>query len=142
MKLNKIMTRDVQVVRPTDTLQTAALKMRGHDIGMLPICEDDRLVGVVTDRDIAIRAAAEGLDPKAATCAEVKSDGVVCCYEDESVDEAARVMKAKQIRCLLVLDRDDKRLVGVVALGDVATNGTAKLSGEILESVSEPPGQL
>ena len=142
MKLNKIMTRDVQVVRPTDTLQTAVLKMRGHDIGMLPICDNDRLVGVVTDRDIAIRAAAEGLDPKSATCAEVKSDGVVCCYDDESVDEAARVMKAKQIRRLLVLDRDDKRLVGVVALGDVATNGTAKLSGEILESVSEPPGQL
>jgi len=141
MKLKELMTREVAVVKPSDTLQTAAQKMRQRDIGFLPVCENDRLVGVISDRDLAIRATADGLDPKTATVDQLKTPGVVWCYEDQSVEEAARLMKEKQIRRLAVLDRNDKRLVGVVALGDIATNGTAQVSGEILEKVSEPPGQ-
>jgi len=142
MNIKDIMTTEVQVLEPNDTLQTAAQKMRGHDIGLLPICDNDRLVGVVSDRDLAIRATAEGLDPKSTKVSQIKSDDVAYCFDDQSVDEAARVMQERQIRRLVVLDRKDKRMVGIVALGDVATNGTAKTAGEVLEVVSEAPGQL
>ena len=142
MNIKDIMTTEVQVLEPNDTLQTAAQKMRGHDIGLLPICDNDRLVGVVSDRDLAIRATAEGLDPKSTKVSQIKSDDVAYCFDDQSVDEAARVMQERQIRRLVVLDRKDKRMVGIVALGDVATNGTSKTAGEVLEVVSEAPGQL
>ena len=142
MNIKDIMTTEVQVLEPNDTLQTAAQRMRGHDIGLLPICDNDRLVGVVSDRDLAIRATAEGLDPKSTKVSQIKSDDVAYCYVDQSVEEAARVMQERQIRRLVVLDRKDKRMVGIVALGDVATNGTAKTAGEVLEVVSEAPGQL
>ena len=142
MNIKDIMTTEVQVLEPNDTLQTAAQRMRGHDIGLLPICDNDRLVGVVSDRDLAIRATAEGLDPKSTKVSQIKSDDVAYCFDDQSVDEAARVMQERQIRRLVVLDRKDKRMVGIVALGDVATNGTAKTAGEVLEVVSEAPGQL
>jgi CBS domain-containing protein len=142
MNIKDIMTTEVQVLEPNDTLQTAAQKMRGHDIGLLPICDNDRLVGVVSDRDLAIRATAEGLDPRSTKVSQIKSDDVAYCYDDQSVEEAARVMQERQIRRLVVLDRKDKRMVGIVALGDVATNGTSKTAGEVLEVVSEAPGQL
>ncbi|MEW6325950.1 MAG: CBS domain-containing protein [Nitrospirota bacterium] len=141
MELKDLMTRDIETVGPDDALQTAARKMRARDVGFLPVCEGDHVMGVLTDRDITIRATAEGLDPKTAAAREVMTTAVVCCYEDESIDEAAQLMKENQIRRLMVLNRDNKRLVGIIALGDLATGiGDDRLSGEVLHSVSASVG--
>lgn len=139
MKLKEIMTRDVEVIHPDDSLQTAAQKMRDRDIGFLPVCDGDRLVGVVSDRDIIVRVIAEGMDPKAMIGRDLVTAPVIYCFEDQDVDEAARIMQENQIRRLVILNRD-KRLVGVVSLGDLARNRPADRSGEVLQSVSEPYG--
>jgi CBS domain-containing protein len=139
MKLKGVMTRDVEVIHPDDSLQTAAQKMRDRDIGFLPVCDDDRLIGVVSDRDIIVRVIAEGRDPKAMMGRNLVTAPVIYCFEDQDVEEAARIMQENQIRRLVILNRD-KRLVGVVSLGDLAMNRPADQSGEILQSVSEPDG--
>jgi len=139
MKLKEIMTQDVEVIHPDDSLQTAAQKMRDRDIGFLPVCDGDRLVGVVSDRDIIVRVIAEGMEPKAMIGRDLVTAPVIYCFEDQDVDEAARIMQENQIRRLVILNRD-KRLVGVVSLGDLARNRPADRSGEVLQSVSEPDG--
>jgi CBS domain-containing protein len=138
MKLREIMTREVEIVHPDDSLQTAAQKMRYRDVGFLPVCDGDRLIGVLTDRDIALRATAEGVDPSKSLSKEWVTNPVVYCFEDQDVDEAAQLMREHQIRRLVILGRDDRRLVGVVSLGDLATNVEEKKSGEVLQEVSEP----
>jgi CBS domain-containing protein len=137
MKLKEIMTRSVEMIHPDETLQTAARKMRDSDIGFLPVCDGDHLVGVVSDRDLAIRAVAEGRDPTTIIGRDLVTSPVMYCYEDQDMNEAAQLMRDNQIRRLVVLNRA-KRLVGVVSLGDLAMNGTNDLSGEVLQSVSEP----
>jgi CBS domain-containing protein len=138
MQVKEIMTKDVRCIAPETTLQDAACQMRDLDVGPLPICEKDRLTGILTDRDIVIRAVAEGRHPKETAVQEVMSRDVFYCFADQEVDEAARLMKEKQIRRLLVLDRD-KRLVGIVSLGDLAVDaGDDRLSGSTLEAISEP----
>ena len=138
MQVKEIMTRDVECIPPDTTLQEAARRMRDLDVGPLPICEGDRLTGILTDRDITIRAVAEGRDPKSTTVREVMSPDVFYCFEDQEVAEAARLMKDQQIRRVLILDRQ-KRLVGIVSLGDLAIEaGDDKLSGSTLEAISEP----
>jgi CBS domain-containing protein len=139
MKLREIMTPGVECVRPGDTLQAAARKMRDLDVGPMPVCGDgDKLVGMLTDRDIAIRATAEGLDPKTAKVKDAMTEDVVWCFEDQEIEEAARLMRERQIRRMLVMDRD-KRLVGIVSLGDLATEtGDTRKAGEILSDVSDP----
>jgi CBS domain-containing protein len=139
MQLKDIMTPKPECTRPDATLQEAASRMRDLDVGPLPVCgENDRLVGMITDRDIAIRAVAEGKDPKTATVREAMSEDIVYGFEDQDVGDAARVMEQKQIRRLVVLDRD-KRLVGIVSLGDIAVEaGDREKAGEILQEVSEP----
>jgi CBS domain-containing protein len=119
MLVREVMTRDAQVVGPEDTIQEAADKMKDFDVGPLPVCEGDRLLGLVTDRDIAVRATAEGFDPWTTKVREVMTPGVIFCFEDQDVAEAARLMKDKQVRRLVVLNRD-KRPVGIVTLGDLA----------------------
>lgn len=138
MQLRDIMTREVQVVCPDATLEDAAKIMQQLDVGPVPVCDGERLVGMLTDRDITIRATAQGKDPKSTTAREVMTPDVVYCYEDQDVQEAARLMEEKQIRRLLVLNRD-KRLVGIVSLGDLA-EGThdEELEAEVLEAVSTP----
>ena len=138
MKLREIMTREVEVVHPDDSLQTAAQKMRYRDVGFLPVCDGDRLIGVLTDRDIALRATAEGVNPKTSLSKEWITAPIVYCFDDQDVDEAAQLMREHQIRRLVILDRDNKRLVGVVSLGDLATNVEEKQSGKVLQEVSEP----
>jgi CBS domain-containing protein len=138
MKLKEIMTREVEIVHPDDSLQTAAQKMRYRNVGFLPVCDGDRLIGVLTDRDIALRATAEGVDPSKSLSKEWVTNPVVYCFDDQDVDEAAQLMREHQIRRLVILGRDDKRLVGVVSLGDLATNIEEKKSGEVLHEVSEP----
>ena len=138
MKVNEIITHDPQVIRPETDLIEAAQKMKSRDIGMLPVCDGDRLVGVITDRDITVRGVAQGCDPKTARVQEVMTPEVIYCFDDEDVKEAAKKMEEKQVRRLPVLNRE-KRLVGIVSLGDLAVRtGKEKLAGEVLERVSKP----
>lgn len=137
MKVSEIMTREVELVHPNDSLKTAAEKMRFRDVGFLPVYDGDRLVGVLTDRDIVIRVIAEGVDPGKSLSDDWFTKPVVCCYDDQDVEEAARLMEEHQIRRLVILDRNE-RVVGVVSLGDLARNVQDKKSGEVLQEVSEP----
>ena len=138
MKVNEIITHDPEVIRPETTLIEAAQKMKSMDIGMLPVCDGDRLVGVITDRDIAVRGVAQGYDPKTARVQEVMTPEVIYCFDDEDVKDVAKKMEEKQVRRLPVLNRE-KRLVGIVSLGDLAVRtGKEKLAGEVLERVSKP----
>jgi len=131
------MTRGVEVVKPDDNLVAAAKKMADLDIGFVPVCDGERLVGALTDRDITVRATAEGRDPQTTKVSEVMSPDVTYCMEDEDIDQTARRMKEKQLRRVLVVDRD-KKLVGVVSLGDLARQQEGQ-SADVLESVSEAP---
>jgi CBS domain-containing protein len=138
MQLKQIMTRDVEVIHPNATVEEAAEKMESLNVGPLPVCDGDRLVGMVTDRDITVRATAVGVDPGQVKVRDVMTPDVVYAFEDQDVREAARLMERHQVRRLVVLNRD-KRLVGIVSLGDLAeATRDEKLSGEILEGVSEP----
>ena len=134
-----IMTRSVECVRLDTTLQEAAQKMRDFDIGPLPVCgDDDRLAGLVTDRDITVRAVAEGKDPYATPVREIMTSGVVFCMEDQPITEAAKLMEDRQVRRLAVLDQN-QHLVGILSLGDLAVRTQDKeLAGEAIEAVSEP----
>ena len=139
MQVRDVMTDRVECTRPSATLHAAADRMRMLDVGSLPVCGDgERLVGMITDRDIVIRAVARGLDPKAATVEEIMTPDVTFCFDDEDIEEAARIMEEEQIRRLVVLNRS-KKLVGIVSLGDLAVEtGDDLLSGHALEMISEP----
>jgi CBS domain-containing protein len=138
MQVKDVMTRGAEVVRPDATLQEAANKMKSLDIGPLPVCDGDKVIGMLTDRDITVRATAEGLDPKQTKVREVMSKELITCLEDQDVKEAAELMQSKQIRRVPVLNRD-KRLVGMLSLGDLAQRTQdSKLAGKTLEEVSSP----
>jgi CBS domain-containing protein len=138
MQLREIMTRNPVVIPPDTNLQEAAQRMRDLDSGVLPVGENDRLVGMLTDRDITIRATAEGKDPRSTRVRDVMTPDVVYCFDDEDEHEAAAKMEGHQLRRLIVLNRD-KRLVGIVSLGDLAVYTTDdRLAGELAEAVSEP----
>jgi len=139
MQLKDVMTRDVEVVDPNATLAAAAAKMEALDVGLLPVCDGERLVGMVTDRDITVRAIAVGKNPRMTRVREVMTREVVYGFEEQDTLEAGLIMATQQIRRLVVLDRN-KRLVGIISLGDLAVaTQDDQLSGEILERVSEPP---
>ena len=138
MQVKDVMTKDVEVVWPDATLEEAAKKMKSLDIGPLPVCDGEKLVGVLTDRDITVRATAEGRDPKQTKVREVMSKELITIVEDQDVEEAAKLMQSKQIRRVPVLSRD-KRLVGILSLGDLAQRTQdSKLAGKTLEEVSTP----
>jgi CBS domain-containing protein len=138
MKVKEIMTRGCECIAPQSTLQQAAQRMKALDVGPLPVCEKDRLVGMLTDRDIVLRAVAEGRDPKATQVRDVMTPNVTYVFEDQDVAEAAQLMKEKQIRRLVVLNRD-KRLVGMLSLSDIAVDThDERLTGATLERISEP----
>src|SRR5262245_38321433 len=118
MKVQEVMTREVAVVHPDSTLQEAADRMRQLNVGPLPVCDNDRLVGMITDRDITVRSTAEGLDPWTTPVREAMTPDVVCCSEDDDVSEAALLMTKNHVSRLLVLDRN-RRLVGIVAQDDL-----------------------
>ena len=137
MQLKDIMTPRVEVISPEATLQEAAQKMSQLDVGPLPVCDGEQLVGMLTDRDITVRAVAEGCDPTTTTVREAMTPELVYCFEDQAVQEAARLMEQYQIRRLPILNRH-KRLVGIVSLGDLAVSASDQtLAGEVLEQVSE-----
>ncbi len=138
MRIAEIMTQDPEVITSNFVLKDAALMMRELDVGMLPIGKDDRLVGMLTDRDITIRATAEGRDPTKTQVHEVMTQEVVYCFEDQEVSEAAKLMQERQIRRLPILNRE-KGLIGIVSLGDVAVHsGEKNVVAETIKEVSEP----
>jgi CBS domain-containing protein len=135
-QIKDVMSRDVKLVTPGTTIREAAQQMRDGDFGMLPVAENDRMIGAVSDRDIAVRAVADDKGPDT-TVREIMSSGICWAYEDESVDEAARIMSERQIRRLPVVNRD-KRLVGIVALGDFAVQKSdIKQAAEALSGISQ-----
>ena len=136
-KLADIMSRDVTVINPEATIHQAAQKMRTGDFGLLPVGENDRLIGAISDRDIVIRAVADNKGP-ATRVRDVMSEGVFWAYDDEPVEEAARLMSERQVRRLPVVNRD-KRLVGIVSLGDFAVEAAdMEPVAEALEEISRP----
>src|SRR5919197_327409 len=138
MQLKDVMTRDVEVVRPDATLQEAAGRMKALDVGVIPVCDGEHLMGMLTDRDITVRATAAGRDPRTTHVRDVMTPNVVYCFEDQDVTEAQRLMQERQIRRVLIF-QPDKRLAGVVSLGDLAVKaGADKVGGAVLERVSEP----
>jgi CBS domain-containing protein len=118
------------------SVETLARLMRAHDIGAIPIGENDRLIGMVTDRDIVCRCIAAGLDPNTATARDVMSEGIVFCLEKQELDDAARIMEMKKIRRLPVIN-GKKRMVGILSLGDVYHTGPRHVSGEVMHAVSD-----
>lgn len=135
MQVSKVMTREVKLASPEDTLQHAAQMMDDIDCGILPVAEDDRLVGMLTDRDITVRAVAQGKAPDQCHVRDVMSHDIKYIYEDESLEDAARNMSQLKVRRLPVLNRD-KRLVGIVSLGDLAVKDTKSAAGA-LKNVSQ-----
>ncbi|MCG3110898.1 MAG: CBS domain-containing protein [Candidatus Manganitrophus sp. SB1] len=117
MQVKEIMTQDVEVIRPEATLQEAAEKMQERKIGVLPVCDGDRVVGMLSDKDVNIRTV--GDDPTQTKVQDAMLSDVVYCFEDAEVEEAAKLMQEKQLRRLVVLSRE-KRLAGIVSLADLA----------------------
>jgi CBS domain-containing protein len=141
IKIKTIITTSPRCISPNASVAEAAIEMKALDTGWLPICEDGRLIGTLTDRDIIIRSVAEGYDLNVMTVRRVMSRGVIYCFEDQSIEDAAQIMEMHQIRRLPVLD-GNKRLVGIVSLGDLAVRtGEENLAGRILERISEPARQ-
>ena len=135
-KISEVMTREIQVVRPDQTLREAAMTMAREDIGSLPVGENDKLIGMITDRDIVLRAVAEGRSPDTPV-REVMTENIKYCYEDEDVAEVAQNMAELQVRRLPVVNRD-KRLVGIVALSNMAQCGDKRATEDMLRGVAKP----
>ncbi|HEX7076752.1 MAG TPA: CBS domain-containing protein [Hyphomicrobiaceae bacterium] len=136
MIISEVMTREVEVISPDASLREAARKMDELNVGVLPVCDGQRLVGMITDRDITVRATSIGESPDVTRVDEVMSEEVWWCYEDEDVEDVARRMGEKQIRRMPVIDHDHM-LVGIVALGDLATD-RAPGTQRALRKISEP----
>lgn len=138
-QVKDVMTRAVQTIEPDGTLAQAAARMDELGIGALPVRDSERLVGMITDRDITVRATAEGLDPGSARVRQVMTDGVAYCFLDQTVREAAALMEKYGVRRLPVLNREN-HLVGIVSLDDLAVDtGDTELAGEVLEAVAQQP---
>ena len=136
MRVSEVMSRNVEVARPQDSIQSVARRMAEIDVGSLPVCDGERLQGMITDRDIVVRALAEGRSFETPV-SEVMTAEVEYVRADDDVKAAAEKMADSQIRRLPVLD-DDRRLVGIVALGDLAGQVKDKTAGQTLEDICEP----
>ncbi len=135
-KVNEVMTRDIHLATPDQTLAEAAAEMARSDIGCLPVGKNDKLVGMITDRDIVVRAVAKGLGSETAV-REVMTENIKYCYDDQDVSEVARNMAELGVRRLPVLNRD-KRLVGFIALSNIAQGGDDKTTDTLLRGVATP----
>ena len=136
-KVSEVMTRGVRTMTPNESIVQAAQAMEALDVGSLPVCDGQSLVGLVTDRDIVVRGVAQGRSPNDTPLSEVMSQEVCWCFEDQSVDEVAQQMQEAQIRRMPVVDRE-KHLVGMLALGDIATKASDVEAGRALGDISEP----
>jgi len=138
MNVESVMTRDVAVVSPTDSVRAAADVLKRLNIGSTPVCNGRSLVGMITDRDIAVRAVADGRDPVNTPVEQVMTRDVVYCFADQDVQEVAKAMATSQVRRMPILNRQQE-LVGIVSLGDLAVDiADDQLTGEVLEEVSQP----
>jgi len=139
MKISELMTTEVETVSADQTAREAASFMLRADAGSIPVCEGDKVIGMITDRDIAVRGVAEGRGPDTPV-SELMSDGIVCAHEDDDVQAVAQRMSEEQVRRMPVVDGED-RLVGIVSLGDLARETAGESAHEALEGVSAPGGQ-
>jgi CBS domain-containing protein len=139
MKIIEIMTREPELISPDASIKDAAKRMKNEDIGALPVGENDRLIGMVTDRDIAMRGVAEGRAPETTPVRDVMSEKILYCFEDDDIEDAAQCMAEHQVRRLPILNRD-KRLTGIVSLADIAQTGE-ECEKTALEGVSEPSSE-
>jgi CBS domain-containing protein len=136
-QVSDVMTRGVRTLSPDDTVMAAAQAMQELDVGVIPVCRADQLVGMVTDRDIVLRGVAQGCAADRTPLDDVMSRDVQWCFDDQPLEEVLEQMREAQIRRLPVVDRDE-HLVGIVSLGDVAVKADETRAGEALESISEP----
>ena len=136
MEISKAMHKEADWVSADTPINKIAELMNKHDIGAVPIGQDDKLVGMITDRDIALRVVATGLDPKETKAEDVMTKGIIYCRTTETVEDAIHLMDQKKIRRLPVLD-DKKRMVGMLSLGDIAHSVSRDLSGELLHAVAD-----
>ena len=136
MKIRDVMSKDVQVARPNDTLQEVAARMAAGDFGFIPVADGENLVGALTDRDIAVRAVATGAAPNSRVVEFLSRDALVVRADDD-LKAALDLMSSRQVRRLPVVDKDG-RLVGVVSLGDLSTRVKERYAGEALEEISRP----
>lgn len=139
MNISQAMHEGVSWVTPDMTLSKIAALMREKDVGAVPVGENDRLIGMVTDRDIVIRGLANGRDPTKLTARDVMTPGIVYCHANERVEDAIRVMETRQIRRLPVID-EDKRMVGMLSLGDLSHCPEGHLTAEVMSAVSAHHG--
>ena len=139
MKVSEVMTREVQTVRPDQAVKEAASFMLSADAGSIPVTEGDRLIGMITDRDIAVRGIAKGYGPDTPV-RELMTDDLVIARIDDDVEEVASRMSQAQVRRLPVVDRDE-RLCGIVSLADLSREADDDCAVEALEGVSQPGGQ-
>jgi CBS domain-containing protein len=139
MKISEVMTRDVQAVRPDQPVQQAASFMLSADAGSIPVIDGDRLIGMITDRDIAVRGVAKGYGPDTPV-RELMTNDVICVRSDDDVDDVATKMSEAQVRRLPVID-DQEQLCGIVSLGDLSRDADEDAAAEALEGVSEPGGR-
>jgi CBS domain-containing protein len=141
MQAKELMTQPVECISPEMRLQDAARVMKSMDVGFLPVCENDRLIGTVTDRDMVLRVIAEGKDTKDLKARDIMTPTAFWCYEDQTAGEVANYMSEREIRRVLILDRN-KRLTGVVSIGDLAKGGHQEKAGEAIGVIADaPPAQ-
>ena len=140
MKVRDIMTTTTQTILPDATLEQAAKKMRDYDVGLLPIVANNRVLGVITDRDLVVRAMAAGYNPHLTVVREIMTSRALWCYDDQTVSEAAKAMEANKVRRLVILDRNFA-LAGVLTLTDIATKaGYDRMPGHVLNRVASKAG--
>lgn len=139
MKVSEVMTRDVQTIRPDQTAKEAASFMLSANAGSIPVTDGDRLVGMITDRDIAVRGVAKGSGPETPV-SELMSSDCICAREDDNIEDVASKMSKAQVRRLPVIDSSE-RLCGIVSLGDLSRETDSDTAGQALEGVSQPGGQ-
>lgn len=140
MKIADVMTADVETMKPDQTIREAANFMLRADAGSIPVCDGERLVGMVTDRDIAVRAVAEGMGPDTPVRETMTSD-LHYCFDDEEVEAVAAKMSEKQVRRMPVVSRDGQKLVGIVALGDISRSNEHDIAALALDGITDPGGE-
>jgi len=140
MVAKDIMTRSVECIIPSSSITWTARRMKSLDVGFLPICEDDKLIGTVTDRDLVLRVLAEEKDPSTCAVRDIMNTDVHWCYEDQTTEEVTHYMAQKAIRRLLVLNRN-KRLVGIISIGDLAKSGEHSKAGQAIDDIARAPSE-
>lgn len=136
MKLRDVMTRDIEICRPDSSLREAAERMRQRNVGCIPVCEDNRILGILTDRDIVVRGIAEGRDPNSTKVRELMTREVVYAFEDQDIQEGARLMEQRKVRRLPILNHQSQP-VGIISVDDLAVQASEmeKLAGQVLAGV-------